>query len=123
MGRRSRSRTPQRPPRAPRAPERRARAGDGLSPARSTLAIYLGIAMVVSVVTVLGIALLGGTGGPLIVFAYVLLAAGLTQRWAVRRLAGATMTDEDRMMQTMAGGLLAISVALAAISAVVLALS
>lgn len=119
MGRRSRARTPRRPP---RAPERRARATDGLSPARSTLAIYLGIAMVVSIATVLGIALLGGTGGPLIVFAYVLLSAGLTQRWAMRRLAGASMTDEDRMMQTMAGGLLAISVALAVISAVVLVL-
>lgn len=127
MGRRSRSRTP-RPERTAPAPARaararRTRAGDGLSPARSTLAVYLGLAMLIAILTVLGIAMLGGTGGPLIVFAYVVVGAGLTYRWAAGRLAGATMTDEDRMMQTMAGGLLAISVLLATVSAVVLAVT
>jgi len=120
MGRRSRARTPSPPP---RTAARRARARDRLSPARSTLAVYLGLAMLVSVATVLGIAILGGTGGPLIVFAYALLGAGLSYRWARERLADKSMTDEDRMMQTMAGGLLVISVALAAISAIVLTLS
>jgi hypothetical protein len=119
MGRRSRGRTPP----AERAPQPRARASDRLSPARSTLAIYLGLAMFISVATVLGIAILGGTGGPSIVLAYALLGAGLSYRWARGRLGGLAMTDEDRMMQTMAGGLLAISVALAAISAIVVAVS
>ena len=119
MGRRSRGRTPL----PQRATPPRARASERLSPARSTLAIYLGLAMLISVATVLGIAILGGTGGPSIVFAYALLGAGLSYRWARGRLAGVAMTDEDRMMQTMAGGLLAISVVLAAVSAIVLAVS
>lgn len=79
--------------------------------------------MLVSLATVLGIALLGGTAGPLIVFAYAVLGAGLAYRWAQQRLAGAAMSDEDRMMQTMAGGLLVISVALATVSAAVLSVS
>ncbi|MCW2998826.1 MAG: hypothetical protein JWN65_2375, partial [Solirubrobacterales bacterium] len=79
-------------------------------------------ALAIAIATVLGIAGLGGTAGPLIVLGYVLLGAGLTFRWAQRQLAGQTMTDDDRMMQTMAGGLLLISVTLAAVSALVLTL-
>lgn len=101
-------------------PEGRERAFDRLSPVRRTLARYLIFAILISVTTVLGIALLGGTAGPLIVFAYVLLSAGVTYRWAQRGLAGREMADDDRMLQTMAGGMLFLSVALATVSAVVL---
>jgi hypothetical protein len=105
-----------------RDPQRRERAFDRLSPVRRVLARYLACALAIAIATVLGIAGLGGTAGPLIVLGYVLLGAGLTFRWAQRRLAGQTMTDDDRMMQTMAGGLLLISVTLAAVSALVLTL-
>lgn len=123
MGRRSRSRTTTPRPKAapaPAAPAGRGRAADRLSPARKTIAGYLGIAMVVSVITILGIATLGGTIGPLLVFAFAALASGLAFRWAQGRLANLEMTDEDRLMQTMAGGLLLISVVLAAVAAIVL---
>ena len=56
-------------------------------------------------------------------FAGSATSAGLLYRWAQQRLTGESLTDEDRVMQTMAGGLLAISVGLAAVSAVVLSLA
>lgn len=131
MGRRSRNRSaaasgPAEPAggtsRAPRAAGREG-AFDRLSPVRRILARYLIAAVAISVATVLGIALLGGTLGPFIVLAYALVGAGLTFRWAQGGLAGQPMGDEDRMMQTMAGGMLALSVLLAAVAAVVLSLS
>ncbi len=76
--------------------------------------------MGVAIATVLGIAGLGGTLGPFIVVAYVMLGAGLSFRWAQRRLAGQTLTDEDRMMQTLGGGMLLISLLLALVSAILL---
>lgn len=85
---------------------------------RRILTVYLASAMGTAVVTVLGIAILGGTLGPFIVVAYVMVGAGLSFRWAHRRLAGHDMDDEDRMMQTMAGGMLLISLGLATVSAV-----
>ncbi len=141
MGKRSRTRSRTTPPppvakgrpgqkaaaKAPaprtRPPRKREGAFDRLSPVRRTLAIYLGCAMLLSISTVLGIAILGGTLGPLIVLAYVILGAGLAFRWAQERLRGQTMSDEDRVMQTMAGGLLLISTGLAAVSALVLTLA
>lgn len=130
MGRRSR----RRPSAAPRsasgaatrpreeAPARargRERALDRLPPARRALAAYVAAAMFLALLVVLGIAILGGTVGPLIVLAYAVLGAGLLHRWATRRLTGLDLSDEDRVMQTMAGGLLILAVVLAAISAVV----
>jgi hypothetical protein len=123
MGRRSRTRSasaPTRPRSTPPAPPRREKAFDRLSPVRRILTTYLGCAMAIAVATVLGIAILGGTLGPFIVVAYVMVGAGLSFRWAHGRLAGHDMEDEDRMMQTMAGGMLLISLGLATVSAVLL---
>lgn len=91
-----------------------------MSPARRILTIYLACATVLALLTVVGIAALGGTLGPFVVVAYVALGAGLTFRWAHRKLDGQAMEDEDRMMQTMAGGMLLISLGLAVVSAVLL---
>jgi len=129
MGRRSRSRNPDPAARRAARPARpaptRQRALEGLTPVRRTLAIYLGLAMLLSVLTVAGIAILGGTVGPFVVLAYAMVGGGLAYRWAQLRLADKRqeLSDEDRVMQTMAGGLLAISVALAALSAVVLSVA
>ncbi|WP_354697925.1 hypothetical protein DSM112329_03583 [Paraconexibacter sp. AEG42_29] len=103
-------------------PERRERAFDRLSPVRRILARYLIFAVIVAIATVLGIAGLGGTAGPLIVFAYVTIGASSTFRWAQQNLAGRAMTDEDRVMQTMAGGMLLLSTLLAVANAVLLAI-
>lgn len=112
--------TPRKATAAPRkAAGGRERALDRLAPARRVLAIYVAVAMVVAITVVLGIAILGGTLGPFLVAAYAMLAAGLASRWASRRLAGLHLTDEDRMMQTMAGGLLVLSVGFALASLVV----
>jgi hypothetical protein len=126
MGKRSRERRPPgpRPARAPRpaplAPGREKGFGR-LPAARRTLAIYLAVAMLVALVTLVGIAVLGGTLGPYLVFAFSVVASGLLFRWAQGSLAGAAMSDEDRVMQTMAAGLLLISTVLALVSAIAVA--
>ncbi len=127
MGRRARGRaqaaTGARPPKQsePTAPSPRSR--QRLDPVRRTLAAYLGAALALGTLTLAGILVLGGTLGPLITLAVVTVAAGLVHRAATARLAGASLTDEDRMMQTMAGGMLVLSVVLAAAGAVVAALA
>lgn len=100
-------------PAAPAPPRRK-----GLDPVRRTLAAYLIAAAVLGVLTLLGIAILGGTLGPFIVLAVVVVAAGLIVRAANARLAAMTLSDEDRVVQTLAGGLLAICVILASSSVV-----
>lgn len=130
MGRRSRTRAqragtpasarPARPARpAPVAKPSGRRGLAGLDPLRRTLVSYLVGAMLVAVATLAGIVVLGGTLGPFIVLAVVLVAAGLIHRAARARLVGAEMGDEDRVIQTLAGGMLLICVLLAAASAVV----
>jgi hypothetical protein len=127
VGRRSRRRaTPGAAPRTASAPPsrpRRARASDGLTPARRTLTRYLGGAVLVALATIIGIAALGGSLGPFVVVAYVLVSSGLLFRWAQERLAGAAMSDEDRMLQTAAGGMLLISAVLALASAVLVSVT
>lgn len=126
MGRRSRTRAQAaglpRPARAPQEVLPSRRLGK-LGPVRRTLALYLLGAVVVAVLTLVGILVLGGTLGPFIALAVVIVAAGLIHRAARARLTGATMGDEDRVMQTLAGGLLLICVVLAAASAVLASLS
>jgi hypothetical protein len=90
-----------------------------LDPVRRTLAAYLAAALVLATLTLAGILLLGGTLGPFITLAVVAVGAGLVHRAATARLAAASLTGEDRMMQTMAGGMLVLSVVLAAAGAVV----
>lgn len=115
MGKRSRNRAGgtvrDRP--APAAPRRK-----GLDPVRRVLAGYLIVASLVGVLTLVGIALLGGSLGPFVVLAAVVVVAGLVSRAVTRRLAGVSLTDEDRVIQTMAGGMLVISVILSLSSAV-----
>jgi hypothetical protein len=88
-----------------------------LDPVRRTLTAYVGAALVLGILTLVGILVLGGTLGPFITLAGVVVAAGLVHRSATARLAGARLTGEDRMMQTMAGGMLVLSVVLAAAGA------
>lgn len=122
MGKRSRSRaqatTGDKRPRAARPPAAR-QSRQRLDPTRRALTIYVAGAFVVAVTTLLGIVVLGGTLGPFIVLAVVVVAAGLIHRAASARLRGQSLTGEDRMMQTMAGGMLVLSVVLAAAGAVV----
>ena len=115
MGKRSRNRAggTVRPRSVPEAPRRK-----GLGPVRRVLAGYLLASALVGVLTLLGIALLGGALGPFLVLAAVVVLAGLISREATRRLAGASLADEDRVIQTMAGGMLVISVILALSGAV-----
>jgi len=78
---------------------------------------------VLAILTLAGIIVLGGTLGPFVTLAVIVVAAALVHRAVAPRLAGAVLRDEDRMMQTLAGGLLALSVALAAAGALVSALA
>ncbi|MCW3012684.1 MAG: hypothetical protein JWO90_3088 [Solirubrobacterales bacterium] len=123
MGKRSRARAQEqtgvrqtREVRRPAAPPPKQRAQ--LGPVRRTLTAYLLGALLLGVLTLAGIVVLGGTLGPFITLAVVVLAAGLLHRAATLRLAPAELTNEDRLIQTMAGGMLVLSVVLAAAGAV-----
>lgn len=124
MGRRSRNRAAAdgAPAPAPEPKPRRAARGSSmerLNPARRVIAAYLGGAAVVGVLTLLGIATLGGTFGPIIVFLVVLALSAALIRFAAARLAGHELTDEDRLMRLLATGVLIVAVVLALVSAVV----
>lgn len=95
----------------------------GLDPVRKALAGYLLRALALAVVTFAGILVLGGRLGPLILLAGVVVTAGLVQRAATGRLAGQALGNEDRVIQTMAGGMLVLCVLLALAGAVVAALA
>jgi hypothetical protein len=125
MGRRSRTRT-RVTPAAPATPPRRPRREDALQRVgapRRVLAGYLGGALVVGIAVLVGIVLLGGTGGPLVVLVGAAAAAALLYRWGRRRLAVFALSDEDRMLWLTATGLLVLAVLLAAVSAVLVTLS
>lgn len=123
MGRRSRNRAASGadgPDGAPaRPPARRTRAADTLNPARRIIAAYLGAAAVIGVLTLAGIATVGGTFGPPLVFVAILALSAGALRFFAGRLAGAELTDEDRLMRLLATGVLITAVILALISAVV----
>jgi hypothetical protein len=87
------------------------------------LAGYLGAALVVGVAVLVGIVTLGGTGGPLLVLAFALACAGLAFAWARHRLAAFELATEDRLLWMTATGVLLLSVALAAVSALLVAVS
>ena len=127
MGRRSRSRAQAATDAKPRKESGRSApsppARQRLDPLRRTLAAYLAAALALAALTLTGILVLGGTLGPFITLAVVAVGAGLVHRAATARLAGAGLTNEDRMMQTMAGGMLVLSVVLAAAGAVVATLA
>lgn len=94
-----------------------------LDPARRTLTAYLAAALVLAIVTLAGILVLGGTLGPFITLAIAVVGAGLIHRAATARLAEAHLTDEDRMIQTMSGGMLVLCVVLAAAGTVLATLA
>ena len=109
--------------RRPAAPRREPTPGAGLSQANKTLAAYLGGAFLLGLVVILGISLLGGTLGPILVALFTVAFAYLLFRWAQEGLRGLQLTDQDRMVQTMAGGLLVLCVGLSVVAAVALTIA
>jgi hypothetical protein len=130
MGRsRRRARTAATAAPAPRAAERKRAAAtavaapDVATRRRRVLASYLTGAMVLAVLVILGTVTLLGTLGPFIVLVVAVAAAFGLRRWMLARLDGVELSAEDRTLQTMASGLLGITVAFAAIAALVISLA
>lgn len=73
--------------------------------------------MLLCILVLAGIMALGGKLGPFVVVLYAALGAGLLLHWARTRLAGETLNDEDRLLQTLAGGLSIMAVGFALLSA------
>jgi hypothetical protein len=124
MGRsRRRARTAATAP-APRAADRK-RATAAVTPAelRRTLGAYLAGAIVLAVLVLLGTMTLAGTLAPWLVLAVDAAAAYALYRWAQGRLAPLSLSDEDRVMQTLAGGLLLLALGFALVAAVALTLA
>jgi hypothetical protein len=109
---------------ASRAADRK-RAAVPVTPAelRRTLGAYLAGAIVLAVLVLLGTLTLAGTLAPWLVLALDAAAASALYRWAQGRLAPLALSDEDRVMQTLAGGLLLMALGFALIAAVVLTLA
>lgn len=101
-------------------PDTRDRASDRLDTVKRTLAGYLFGALGVGVLVLVGTVTLGGDLGPFVVLAVALLLGAALHRWMLGRLRDQPMTDDDRLLQTAAGGLLFLSIAFAAMAAVVL---
>lgn len=102
-----------------RAPGREG-AFDRLGAHGRVLAGYLAGAVAVAVVSLLGTATLGGALAPWLVLAVVAALGYALARWSTRRLAGQELSDEDRMLQTLAGGLLVLAALFALVAAVAL---
>jgi hypothetical protein len=104
------------------APAPKARAATTPPPAdlRRTLGAYLAGAIVLAVLVLIGTLTLAGTLAPWLVLVVDAAGAFALYRWASSRLTGLEMTDEDRLLQTLAGGLLVVVLAFAAIAAAVL---
>ena len=87
---------------------------------RKTLGAYLAGAIVLAILVLLGTVTLAGTLGPWIVLVADAALSFALFKWSDARLAGLALTDEDRLLQTLAGGLLAVVLLFAAVAAVVL---
>ena len=87
---------------------------------RKTLGAYLAGAVILAILVLLGTVTLAGTLAPWLVLVLDAAAALALYRWSQERLAALPLSDEDRIMQTLAGGLLAIGLVFAAVAAVVL---
>jgi hypothetical protein len=124
VGRRSRGRGGS----APAAPARVAAPARAAAPLvaveprvlRRTLGAYLAGAIVLAILVLLGTVTLAGTLGPWIVLVVDGIASVALYQWSQNRLSDLALTDEDRVMQTLAGGLLAVVLVFAAVAAVVL---
>lgn len=119
MGRRARSRAgaegaPARRPKPQRSSQTR-----GLDPARRVIGAYVGASALLGLLTLVGIASLGGLFGPILVFLVVLGLALAVQRVAAARIEGLALTDQDQLMRTLGTGVLVTAVVLALISAIV----
>jgi hypothetical protein len=108
----------------PSSPARAAKAPAATVPPpaelRRVLGAYLVGAIVLAVLVLLGTLTLAGTLAPWLVLVVDAAGAYGLHRWASGRLAGLEMTDEDRVLQTLAGGLLVVVLAFAAIAAAIL---
>jgi hypothetical protein len=109
---------------AARAADRK-RAAASVSPAelRKTLGAYLAGAIVLAILVLLGTVTLAGTLGPWLVLVVDAAAAYALYRWAQGRLAPLALSDEDRILQTLAGGLLLLALGFALVAAVALTLA
>jgi hypothetical protein len=87
---------------------------------RKVLGAYLAGAILLAILVLIGTVTLAGTLAPFLVLAVDAAAAYALCHWAQSRLAGMALTDEDRLLQTLAGGLLVVVVAFAAVAAAVL---
>jgi hypothetical protein len=87
---------------------------------RRTLGAYLAGAIGLAILVLLGTIGLGGKLTPWAVLVVDAIASVALFQWSQKRLSGLALTDEDRVMQTLAGGLLALVLVFAAVAAVVL---
>jgi hypothetical protein len=113
---------------------RRARAAGVAAPAprpatvapqvlRKTLGAYLAGAIVIAILVLVGTVTLAPAWAPWLVLVLAAGASFALFRWSESRLAGLPLSDEDRVLQTLAGGLLAVVLLFAAVAAVVLTLA
>jgi hypothetical protein len=87
---------------------------------RKVLGAYLAGAILLAVLVLVGTLTLAGTLAPFLVLAIDAGAAYALYRWAQDRLTGMALSDEDRLLQTLAGGLLVLVLAFAAVAAAIL---
>jgi hypothetical protein len=87
---------------------------------RKSLGAYVAGAVLLAILVLLGTVTLAGTLAPWLVLVLDAVATVGLYRWSQARLAGLALSDEDRLLQTLAGGLLAIVLLFATVAAVVL---
>ncbi len=90
---------------------------------RRTLGAYLAGAIVLAILVLLGTVTLQGTLGPWIVLVADAALSYALYRWSQARLSVLPLSDEDRVMQTLAGGMLVIALLFATVAAVVITLA
>jgi hypothetical protein len=90
---------------------------------RKTLGAYLAGAITLAILVLLGTVTLAGTLAPWLVLAVDAAASFALYRWSRTRLAALPLSDEDRLLQTLAGGMLVIAFTFAAVAAVVLTIA
>jgi hypothetical protein len=90
---------------------------------RKTLGAYLAGAILLAILVLVATVALAATLAPWLVLAADAAASYALSSWAQKRLAGVALDDEDRIMQTLAGGLLVLVLAFAAVAAVVLTIA
>jgi 4-hydroxybenzoate polyprenyltransferase len=87
---------------------------------RKTLGAYLAGAILIAILVLVGTVTLAGALAPWLVLALAAAAGYALYRWAQARLAGLPLSDEDRILQTLAGGLLVVVLAFAGVAAAIL---